>query len=99
MPGPGTSSGKATQGDPDGPRRARGRGLRHAPPEPPGFDAPLELALRRLPVEQRAVIALHYAADLPLPAVAAALDVPVGTAKSRLSAALARLRADLVMEP
>jgi len=60
-----------------------------------GFDPEVEAALRRLPVEQRAVIALHYAADLSLPDVAEALQVPVGTAKSRLAAALERLRRDL----
>ena len=64
-------------------------------PADPGVDAALDRALRRLPVEQRAVIALHYAADLALPDVAAALGVPVGTAKSRLAAALERLRRDL----
>lgn len=66
-------------------------------PEPnlPGFDPAIDAALRRLPMEQRAVIALHYAADLPLVEVADALKVPVGTAKSRLAAALERLRRDL----
>jgi RNA polymerase sigma-70 factor (ECF subfamily) len=61
----------------------------------PGFDPAIEAALRRLPVEQRAVIALHYVADLAIADVAATLRVPVGTAKSRLAAALERLRRDL----
>jgi RNA polymerase sigma-70 factor (ECF subfamily) len=65
-----------------------------APPTP-GIDAELEIALARLTVEQRTVIALHYAADLSIADVAAALAVPVGTAKSRLAAALERLRRDL----
>lgn len=64
-------------------------------PEVPGFDPDLDSALRCLPVEQRAVIALHYAADLAIADVAAALDLPVGTAKSRLNAALTRLRSEL----
>ena len=64
-------------------------------PDASGFDPGLDRALRGLPVEQRAVIALHYAADLPLAEVAAALGVPIGTAKSRLAAALERLRRDL----
>jgi RNA polymerase sigma-70 factor (ECF subfamily) len=68
-------------------------------PGTPGFDPALDAALRRLPVEQRAVIALHYAADLALPDVADALKVPVGTAKSRLNAALERLRRDLGARP
>jgi RNA polymerase sigma-70 factor (ECF subfamily) len=45
-----------------------------------------------LSYDQRAVIALHYAAGLSLREVAEALEVPVGTAKSRLAAALEALR-------
>jgi RNA polymerase sigma-70 factor (ECF subfamily) len=66
------------------------------PPQVPGFDPVLETALRGLPVAQRAVVALHYAADLSIEDVADALHVPVGTAKSRLSAALHQLRRELV---
>ncbi|MGK2852079.1 MAG: RNA polymerase sigma factor [Candidatus Limnocylindrales bacterium] len=69
--------------------------LRSPGPSTPGFDPAIDAALRRLPIEQRAVIALHYAADLPIAEVADALKVPVGTAKSRLAAALERLRTDL----
>jgi RNA polymerase sigma-70 factor, ECF subfamily len=52
----------------------------------------IERAFRRLDVDQRVVVALHYYLDLPLPEVAQALDVPLGTAKSRLHRALASLR-------
>jgi RNA polymerase sigma factor (sigma-70 family) len=52
----------------------------------------LHRALTFLPVEQRAVIGLHYLADLTLPEVASMLGIPQGTAKSRLHAALAVLR-------
>lgn len=45
-----------------------------------------------LSYDQRAVIALHYAVGLSLREVAEALDVPVGTATSRLAAALEALR-------
>ncbi len=45
-----------------------------------------------LSYDQRAILALHYAAGLSLREVAGALDVPVGTAKSRLAAALEALR-------
>lgn len=54
-------------------------------------------ALRSLPEGQRHAIALHYLADLPIDEVADALDVSVGTVKSRLSRgrqALAVLLAD-----
>jgi RNA polymerase sigma-70 factor (ECF subfamily) len=49
-------------------------------------------ALSGLPLEQRAVIVLHFYLDLPLTQAAAVLDVPVGTAKSRLHRGLDALR-------
>lgn len=41
-------------------------------------------AVRRLPVDLRAVVALRYVLDLTEPEAAAVLRVPVGTVKSRL---------------
>jgi RNA polymerase sigma-70 factor (ECF subfamily) len=58
----------------------------------------IERGFRRLEPEQRAVIVLHYYLGLPLPDAAAALGIPVGTAKSRLSRAVAALRASLDAE-
>lgn len=52
-------------------------------------------ALRDLSADERALLALRYAADLEVPDVAAALGIPLGTAKSRLHRALAKLRARL----
>lgn len=52
-------------------------------------------ALSRLTLEQRAVVALHYLADLSLVDVAATLGIPLGTAKSRLHAGLGVLRREL----
>lgn len=49
-------------------------------------------ALHRLPDLYRAVVVLSYLDDLPHAAVAAQLEIPVGTVKSRLHAALRRLR-------
>lgn len=57
--------------------------------------ATVEAAFRRLSIDHRAVIGLHYGAGLSLRDVAVALEIPVGTAKSRLSAALAALRSDV----
>lgn len=57
----------------------------------------LMAALERLPRGQREVIAMHHLADLPVDEIAAALGVPSGTVKARLSrgrAALTRLLAD-----
>jgi len=47
---------------------------------------------------QRAVVVLHYYLDLTLPETAAALGIPVGTAKSRLNRALDRLRITVAEE-
>jgi RNA polymerase sigma-70 factor (ECF subfamily) len=49
-------------------------------------------AIGRLPLDQRAVMVVHYYLDLPLAKVAEILDIPVGTAKSRLHHGLAALR-------
>jgi RNA polymerase sigma-70 factor (ECF subfamily) len=52
----------------------------------------LERELGRLKIDQRAVIVLHYYLDLPLPEVAQILDIPVGTANSRLHRGLETMR-------
>jgi RNA polymerase sigma-70 factor (ECF subfamily) len=55
----------------------------------------LDRGFRRLEPEARAVIVLHHYLDLPLPEVALALGIPLGTAKSRLHRALGAMRAAL----
>ncbi|UDY25129.1 RNA polymerase sigma factor [Nocardioides sp. Kera G14] len=50
-------------------------------------DVDLTRALGTLPIEQRAVVLLHHLHDLPLTEVASLLDIPSGTAKSRLARA------------
>jgi RNA polymerase sigma-70 factor (ECF subfamily) len=52
----------------------------------------LERAFISLGAHQRAVIVLHFYADLPMPAVAEALGIPLGTAQSRLGRALTAMR-------
>ena len=72
-------------------------------PEPAESDRASELAdrdelergLRRLNEAQRTILVLHYYLDLPLKETAEAMDIPVGTAKSRLHYALEALRAAL----
>jgi len=54
--------------------------------------------LGRLPLEQRTVMVLHFYLDLPLTEAAEILDIPAGTAKSRLHRGLATLRASLAYE-
>jgi RNA polymerase sigma-70 factor (ECF subfamily) len=48
-------------------------------------------AVRALSPARRVVVVLHYWLDLPIDAIAAELDIPYGTAASRLSRALADL--------
>ncbi len=73
--------------------------------DPPEADAPapgetldhdrLRYAIRALPEEQRAAIALFHFEELSVAEVAVALDVPAGTVKTRLMHARRKLRAAL----
>lgn len=73
-----------------------------APPPEEGADRGLEMqqdeaALRRaltlLPPDQNEIVMLSYFSDKPHSEIAAALGIPLGTVKSRLRLAMARLRA------
>ncbi|GLZ52571.1 sigma-70 family RNA polymerase sigma factor [Actinomycetospora sp. NBRC 106378] len=55
-------------------------------------DPDLAAALAALPAVQRDAVVLRHVADLDVPAVAAALGVGEGTARSHVSRGLARLR-------
>ena len=55
----------------------------------------LETAIRRLSVDHRTVLVLHHYADIPLDRVAQILEIPVGTAFSRLHHAMRAMRAAL----
>lgn len=76
--------------------RARARATVPAPPssDPDAREAIAE-AFRRLPPKLRAVAALALIEEQPLAEIAAALALPVGTVKSRVSRAAARLRTEL----
>ena len=55
----------------------------------------LEGGFRRLSFDHRAVVVLHHYLDLPMHRVAELLDIPIGTANSRLHYAMRGLRAAL----
>jgi RNA polymerase sigma-70 factor (ECF subfamily) len=70
--------------------------LDHAPAPPAtgsGADD-LQFVLAALPEEQREVLLLRFVDGLSLAEVAAAMDIPLGTVKSRLHNALETLRQD-----
>ena len=54
--------------------------------------------LGRLSIDQRTVMVLHFYVDLPLADVANVLQIPIGTAKSRLHRGLELLRVALAAE-
>ncbi len=58
----------------------------------------LNRAFERLDSDQRAILVMHHLDDRPLAEVAAALGIPVGTAKSRLFTARRALQAALDRE-
>ena len=58
----------------------------------------VERVLAVLDPAQRAVVVLHYYLDLSLPETAAALGIPLGTAKSRLNRALAAMRISITTD-
>jgi RNA polymerase sigma-70 factor, ECF subfamily len=58
----------------------------------------IERGLRRLTVPQQTILVLTFYLDLPPSEVAEALDIPVGTAKSRLHYALEALKAALAAD-
>jgi RNA polymerase sigma-70 factor, ECF subfamily len=67
-----------------------------APAGPPSEDALAELlASDRLSPASRAVLVLHFQEEMPLAEVAAVLELPLGTVKSRLAYGLKVLRRDL----
>jgi RNA polymerase sigma-70 factor (ECF subfamily) len=55
----------------------------------------IDQAMCHLDANDRALLALRFGHDLELPDVAAALGIPLGTAKSRLHRALGRMRKEL----
>ena len=69
------------------------------PPPPPGFPDQIPDLLAKLSPRSRVVLALHYLEELRLEDVAAVLDIPLGTVKSRLAFGLRQLRANLKKEP
>jgi RNA polymerase sigma-70 factor (ECF subfamily) len=78
-------------------RRSAGAGdamLEELPAETPADAEPIDAALAALSPERRELLTLRFVDDLSLAEIAVALDVPLGTVKSRLHLALRELRED-----
>jgi RNA polymerase sigma-70 factor (ECF subfamily) len=58
----------------------------------------LDRALLELTPDRRALVVMHLYLGMPLPEVASELGIPLGTAKSRLSRALAGLRSSFAVQ-
>jgi RNA polymerase sigma-70 factor (ECF subfamily) len=59
----------------------------------------VEHLLNDLSLDQRAAIVLRFYLDLPVEEVAQILDIPIGTAKSRIHYGVGALRASLASQP
>ena len=62
------------------------------PADEVGDHEALETAFAALDADHRALILMHVYIGIPVPEAAAALGIPLGTAKSRISRALAQMR-------
>jgi RNA polymerase sigma-70 factor (ECF subfamily) len=60
--------------------------------EAPSPESDIETLLNDLPEQRREVVLLRFVDDMPLQDIAAALDIPLGTVKSRLHLAIKQLR-------
>jgi RNA polymerase sigma-70 factor, ECF subfamily len=68
--------------------------LAEIPAESSPQDAPIDAAIATLSAERREVLTLRFVDDLSLAEIAAALEIPLGTVKSRLHLAIQELRED-----
>jgi len=78
--------------------RKRGRTYALDPPPPVAVDTDafvVRQVLATLPLPQREALVLRYFAGMTDPEIAAAMDVPLGTAKSHLRRGLAAMRKEL----
>ena len=64
------------------------------PDETPAAGEPIDAAIAGLSAERREVVVLRFVDDLSLEEIAVALDIPLGTVKSRLHLAIKQLRDD-----
>ena len=79
-------------------RLARVAPARVTEDEPRAPDPALRAALAALPMEFRETVALRFFADMALEEIAQTQQVPLGTVKSRLHSAMARLRTALTTD-
>lgn len=76
-------------------KRTSALGERDPMAPPRGGVGDFERLVTQLPDHERSVVELRFRDGMALAEIAAALDVPLGTVKSRLHKAIARLRAHL----
>jgi len=69
--------------------------LDNLPDETPPPGDPIDAAIAGLSAERREVVVLRFVDDLSLEEIAVALDIPLGTVKSRLHLAIKQLRDDI----
>jgi RNA polymerase sigma factor (sigma-70 family) len=62
---------------------------------PPEIDETWD-ALARLPHDQRVAVVLRYYEDLPIDAIAQAMDCPAATVRTRIHRALSKLRQEMM---
>ena len=70
-------------------------GSEAAPSAPAEDDGRLDAAIATLQADQREALMLHALGDLSYAEIAAALGIPIGTVRSRISRACAALRVEL----
>jgi RNA polymerase sigma-70 factor, ECF subfamily len=73
-------------------------GLTHAPGSDSGSQHGLVEALSRVPLKYRVILSLHYLLDLSVAEIAAELDLPLSTVKTRLTRGRKRLKEHLSTE-
>jgi RNA polymerase sigma-70 factor, ECF subfamily len=81
-------------------KRTEGPALYELPNDGPGGDELIDLkrAMEKLPLKHRTAVMLYHVEELTVEEIARTLNVPVGTVKSRLARARAKLAASMKLK-